>query len=135
MPDFEAIIETLKDMHSQSRLRLALALDLAGVGMWDWDPRRNKLFWDKRMCALFDEPVDSVKTYETFFDKLIEEDRERVQTAVDESLVGCAPYEIDYTIRWRDGSLHLIHARGQRYPATGVAHKLIGVCMRLREDA
>lgn len=112
-------------------VRLDLALTLTGIGMWDWEVEADRLTWDDRMCALFDEPVETRKTYETFFGKLIPEDRARVQTAIDQALAG-APYEIDYTIVVGDGSHRKIHARGLRHPDTDKPEKLIGVCMELR---
>ena len=119
--------------HGRMLARIQLALEVSGVGMWEWTPATNDLVWDERMCQLFDEVLDEEKDYQTFFQKLVPEDRERVQAAVNATLEHGVPYEIDYTIVWKDGSRHKIHARGKRWPAKGPTKKLIGVCIKIHD--
>lgn len=113
----------------EAQKRLDLALDLAGVGMWDWEMESNTLTWDKRMCDLFEEPCDTEKTYDTFFDKVIPKDKVKVQTAIDAALLG-EVYDITYRIKTSGGCCKWIHARGLLH-RNGGPPKLIGVCVEL----
>ena len=107
--------------------RLDLALTIAGVGMWDWEMESDTLTWDDRMCELFDEPVDTKKDYNTFFNRVVPEDRPRVQEAIDNALAGDT-YDICYGIRLNDGSTRQIHARGLLH-VNGGPPTLLGVCL------
>ena len=126
-----AIAAEMLRLQREQQKRLDLALDLAGVGMWDWEPASNKLTWDERMCELFDEPVDSTKTYETFFNKVHSEDQAEVQSAIDAALAG-ETYDITYRILSDGRCCKWIHARGLLHK-NGGPPKLIGVCVELSD--
>ncbi|MGD9727422.1 MAG: PAS domain-containing protein [Nitrospira sp.] len=112
--------------------RLDLALTIAGVGMWDWEMSSDTLTWDGRMCELFDEPVEGIKTYNTFFDKIVPQDREMVQEAINNALAG-ATYDVRYCIELSDGSRRRIHARGLLHK-NGGPPTLIGVCLEINDE-
>jgi PAS domain-containing protein len=123
--------ETLRKQREYQK-RLNLALNIAGVGMWDWEMSSDTLTWDQRMCDLFGEPMDGKKDYGTFFDKVVADDKEMVQEAINGALKG-EEYDVHYTIELADGVRRRIHARGLLH-INGGPPTLIGVCLEIRDQ-
>ena len=90
---------------------LSLAESAGGVGTFDWDIERNTAKCSDQYFRLFGIAPSPGVSLEAFMEQVHEDDVERVQEAVDNTLEHDAPYFIDYRVRWPDGSIHWINDR------------------------
>lgn len=92
---------------------LTLAEAAGGVGTFDWDIVKNTARCSDQYFRLFGiDPSHSV-SLEDFLAQVHEDDVERVQEAVTNTLEHDAPYAMEYRVRWPDGSIHWISDRAQ----------------------
>ena len=92
----------------ETEARLDLAETAGGVGTLDWDIENNSVKCSDQYFRLLGiEPSPSVSR-EALLERVHEDDVERVQAAVDNTLRHDAPFAMDYRIRWPDGSIHWI---------------------------
>src|SRR5581483_11321779 len=92
--DISARIETEKVL-SESQEKLRFTLKAANVGTWEWDITTGNLNWSENMEEIYGLPPGSFSG--KFADVqawIIEEDRTRVQKALDEALATGCPYQI-----------------------------------------
>lgn len=94
--------------------RYELMLESGNVGTFEWDLVANKMIWSNELNRIFgfreDEEVTDFSQFEA---TLLEEDRNRVNAAIEESITKGRPYHIQYQIVHRDKSLHWIEAKGK----------------------
>ncbi len=125
--------KTLQMLAEQRRL----ALDASGMGWWHLDVQSGKASWDERIKAMLDVdaaelPLDGV------LDLMLEEDREPVKKAILAALDvnNPQPYDVEYRIPHRDGTVHWIQSRGRAYfEETPVLHavSLVGTGLDVTE--
>lgn len=95
----------------ETSLRLDLATKAANVGVWDFDINENRLIWDDRMYVIYGITRESFTgVYEAWKSVLHPEDIERVESELQEALLGHHEFNTEYRIFWPDGSLHHIRA-------------------------
>ncbi len=123
---FEDALETLR----LAKLRMEFILKAGQIGVWDWDVINDRLHWSPHMCALFSVDPDAELTYDSFINRVVERDREKVNSAIQRSLENGEHYEINYMIE-HEGIKTMIHARGLRYPEDPSlpARWLVGICI------
>ena len=93
--------------------RLNLATRSAKLGIWDWDIQKNILVWDAQMYVLYGlEEGEFGGAYEAWLHSIHPEDRDASGEAIESALRGEREYDIEFRIRWKDGSLHWIKADG-----------------------
>jgi len=94
--------------------RLKEAQQIARIGNWDWDIVNNTLFWSDEIYRIFGlKPAEFGATYEAFMNSVHPEDRDSVMNAVNEALVGAAPYSIDHRIVLPGGAVRIVRERGR----------------------
>lgn len=110
------------------------ALENASIGIWEWDIKKDYLFWDHRMFKLFDVDPETFKhTYKDFSDCVHPKDMPTVQKAVDHTLDTGAPYEYSFRVKTKNGKWRKIIGKGSRVIENGEVTKLSGVCFLLKE--
>jgi PAS domain S-box-containing protein len=93
-----------------------LSLEAAETGLWFLYPETDVLLYSAQMKRLFDQPEDTaVFTYQTFLDLLLPDERDEIDRLNRDAIAELREYELEYRIRWKDGSLHWIHARGRAF--------------------
>lgn len=96
--------------------RLQLATASGRLGLWDFFPQTGKLEWDDRCKEIFGLAPSEEVSYERFLALLHEEDRERVDAAVQLAFLPSSPdFEVDYRIQRTDGTYTYAVARGRSY--------------------
>ncbi len=117
---FESIIEDITERKNtlsalaQSEARLQLALNASHMGTWDWDLNSNTLIFSGVSAELFGmDATRSTGSVREILDLVIEEDRTRVQMGIKAAIGGNLDYSDEYRVRWPDGSVHWINARGR----------------------
>ncbi|MBL8496381.1 PAS domain S-box protein [Nitrosomonas sp. JL21] len=120
-----------------SEERLRLAKQAAGLGIFDYDFKRNIVYWDEQMRILWGKHSEKTVNYEEFVAAIHPEDRAARQTAIDKAMDPTTNGEFKAEYRIVDpnnGLERWIFARGQVYFEAGQANRLIGVTRDITEQ-
>jgi PAS domain S-box-containing protein len=122
-----------------SEERYALAMEGANEGHWDWDVATDRLFLSPRMKVLDGQSADSAVVSGSEWMRRIamhEEDRPRVESAMQEHLAGRVPrFEVEYRVRYPSGEWHWLLARGRcSFDASGKPSRFVGSAMDITEQ-
>jgi PAS domain S-box-containing protein len=123
----------------ESEERYALAMEGANEGHWDWDVPADRLFLSPRMKVLDGQSADSaVGTGSEWMSRIAmhEEDRPRVEAAMQDHLAGRAPrFECEYRVHYPNGEWHWLLARGRcSFDVTGKPSRFVGSAMDITEQ-
>lgn len=107
----------LNEMLAQTRAaeeRYALAERGVNDGLWDWDLRRDRVYYSSRWKAMLGHREDEVGPEpEEWFGRVHPEDRRRLLEEVGEHLRGRRGHlNVEYRIRHRDGTYRWMLTRG-----------------------
>lgn len=119
-----------------SEERLRLAKQAAGLGVFDYDYKRNIIYWDKQMRKLWGGHSDKTVSYEDFIAVIHPQDRAARQAAVDYALdpEGKGEYKAVYrVIHLTSGAERWISSTGQVHFEDGHATRLVGVAQDVTE--
>ncbi len=97
----------------ESRQRLELAARSAGLGIWDWDIVENRMTWNDQMFRLYgvaERPA--AYGFEIWENGLHPDDKAFALEACQAALRGEAPYDIEFRVRWPDGTVRHVKADG-----------------------
>jgi PAS domain S-box-containing protein len=114
---------------ADAEMRVALVLEATNDGVWDWDLRSDVAFFSRRWKAILGYAEHEVADRgAAFFELVHEQDRPRVQAAIEGHLQRHALYDIDFRMRTKDGGWRLIQARGQaQWDLDGTPLRMAGV--------
>jgi diguanylate cyclase (GGDEF)-like protein/PAS domain S-box-containing protein len=113
---------------AQSEERLQLALDAGSLGVLEWTPASNRLQGDIRLGKLFDNrllPLD--EPWETFIDRVDAADRERVRAALNSTLTGIEPVQVEFRTVGDPSPPRFMEAHAKAYGSTGAVRRVVGV--------
>jgi len=95
----------------ESEQRMQLATDSAQLAVWDWDLQAGTMIWDDRMFELYGKTRLEINgTVQDWKDGLHPEDLERALTECEAAIKGEAPFDIEFRVRHRDGTVLWIKA-------------------------
>ncbi len=119
-----------------SESRLQLALEAGRMGTWDWNLGSNVVAWSANMELIHGmTPGSFGGTFEDFQESIHPEDRDRVMSAVRQTLVDNEDYYIEYRNLRPDGSIQWLEARGRIISGgRGRPDHLTGVCTDVTEQ-
>jgi diguanylate cyclase (GGDEF)-like protein/PAS domain S-box-containing protein len=105
--------QAVRDLRD-SEERYALAVQGANDGLWDWDLKRNTVYWSPRWKAILGcETSDLGAEPEEWFSRVHEDDMHRVRAAVHVYLEsGQGHFESEHRMRHRNGSYRWVRCRG-----------------------
>lgn len=86
-----------RDSLRESETNLKRAQEVAHIGSWHLDLRENRLIWSDEVFRIFGMPSGTPVTYETFLSAVHTEDRESVDRAWKNALLGSA-YDIEHRV-------------------------------------
>jgi len=98
----------------ENKTRLDLALQAAHMGVWIWDIDNDKRIFDEQTCHMLG--IDHAKftgVPDEFFRVVNPEDREKLKTALRNTVEKGVPYESEYRVIWPDSSVRYLCARGR----------------------
>ncbi|MFA7008964.1 MAG: PAS domain S-box protein [Elusimicrobiales bacterium] len=99
---------------SESDEKLKLALRSANMGAWQWDIAADKRSFDDQTCRLLGlDPAAFGGGADEFFAAVHPDDREGLKAALSRVIERNIPYEPEYRVVWRDGSVHTVRARAR----------------------
>ncbi len=114
----------------ESEQRLSLAMEAADDGLWDYRPRTGRGFISPRYYRMLGyEPGEFEPEYDTLACMIHPEDRDRVESTIEECLNGALPgYSVEFRMRAKNGRLMWIRSKGKgiERDGTGRPLRLIG---------
>jgi two-component system cell cycle sensor histidine kinase/response regulator CckA len=114
-----------EDALRASQERLAHAQQVARVGTFDWDLLADHAVWTPELKALYGEPTLS-SAKETWFLRVHPDDLVDATDAVQDSM-DTGLLDVEYRVRWPDGTVRWLHARGQTSrDAAGKPTRMLG---------
>jgi PAS domain S-box-containing protein len=120
---------------SKANERLRLALEAGSAGGWDYDLKTGKDVWfGKAHAQLGMTPDETSGTRKEFWDRVHEEDRERVKHALQIAKEKGEDFAEDVRVVWRDGTTRWLRSRGRfQYAANGEAERSLGISLDITE--
>ena len=88
--------------------RQRIAAESAGLGVWDWNPRTDKLTWDRRSFAIFGHP-DGTDEEAVWQATISPEERDALTRKMKSLVAGAETSGSDsITLRWPDGQIRSV---------------------------
>ncbi len=115
---------------------LQLATEVAGLGIWDWDLASGRLAWSAELDRIAGLPSGGFGGTFAALEALVHpDDRDAVMAAYRQALTDRAGFRSEHRFVLADGSVRWIDTRGRALfsDATGVATRMIGVCLDVTE--
>jgi len=100
----------------EAKSQLEAATEAGAVGTWEWHVQEDRFVAGQSMAQTFGVDPEAVRegvSIDRYVSAIHEEDRERVERAVDEALADCGEYEQEYRVQDADGDLRWVVARGR----------------------
>jgi PAS domain S-box-containing protein len=116
--------------------RLNLAIDSGSAGGWDYDLKTGKNAWfGKAHAQLGMTPEETSGSPEEFWDRVHEDDRERVRGAMQTARNKNREFTEEFRVVWRDGTTHWLRSRGRyHYAANGEPERLLGISLDITQS-
>lgn len=93
--------------------RMELASKNIALGLWDWDLKRQTLYWDERMKSLYGlAPGDRELSPDQWRLRVHPDDRDGAEDALVDALEGKSGYNVHFRIANSDGSYRALQATG-----------------------
>jgi PAS domain-containing protein len=106
--------------------RMAEGETLAHVGSWLWDLRTGAVQWSAEFHRIHGvDPLDFDGTFDSYLALVDPSDRQRLRTAMVESVESGRPFNDEYRVVGRDDIEHVIQVRAQ--PTFGSAGTAVGL--------
>lgn len=113
-----------------TRERIRLASESAGISTWEWDIRSNRVTWSEEGYRIFGfESGHSMEgSFETFLDRVHEDDRLRVRNSIERAVSQHRDLDIEFRLLRGDGLLAWAQSRAKMFfDAGGQPERMIGV--------
>ena len=98
-----------------AKAQLEAATEAADVGTWEWHVQEDTMVMGPSFAKTFGVDPDDAQegtSLDQYVSAIHEDDRERVEAAIEEALASCGEYEEEYRV-WNDeGELRWVVARG-----------------------
>ncbi len=109
--------------------RLKLATQSAGLGIWESDFQTNAIFWEERMYRLRGLDPSDPRTPRQIDKELVSaHDYALRVSAIRQHLVDRAPYQLEFEVRWPDGTAHWLASTGSAvFDEDGQPLRMVGV--------
>lgn len=117
------------------QIALEEAQAVGHVGSWQLDHLTRRLTWSDETYRLYGvEPAMFALSLEAVLARVHPDDRELLECAHKSSLEARIPYAVDHRIVWDDGTVHVVHERGQTfYGADGAPLRTTGTVQDVTE--
>jgi PAS domain S-box-containing protein len=119
----------------ESEENLRHAGQLAQIGYWSRDMASDELSWSEETYRIFGlQPRVTKIDMTTLTDHIFPEDRQRVLHAIRDALAGIRPYDLEYRAQRPDGSVRIVHSKGEvSRDEEGAAVRMFGFVLDITE--
>jgi PAS domain S-box-containing protein len=120
---------------TESQESLAHAQRITHIGNWDWNVDQDNLLWSDEMFRIFGlDRAEFTANYNDFINIVHPEDREFVNEQVQSALEGRAPFDCQFRLLLKDGTLKDIEAKGKIFrDENGKPMRMIGTNQDITE--
>ena len=118
----------------RSEIRLNEAQSIANIGSWELDIESGKFGMSPETCNILGVlPDEAGETLDFFKKHLVETDRVRLQTAIDEA-IGGKNFAIEHDVVRKDGTVRAVSQKGQvNFDRSGIPTRMIGTIQDVTE--
>ena len=102
----------LNRIDADSRKRLQAAIEIAEIGFWNIDLKDQILTCSARCKKNYGRSENEDFTLEDLIGAIYEEDVHLWAENIDQAIAEGGDFEVEYRIKWHDGSLHWILIHG-----------------------
>lgn len=119
----------------ESEARLQLALNIGRMGTWEWDMQTDIVRWSAgHFTILGFQPYECEPSYERWASRVHPDDLPTVEAKLQQAIQERTEYYHEYRLRWPDGSIRWVEARGQfSYDVQGHPKQSIGAVIDITE--
>jgi PAS domain S-box-containing protein len=119
------------DALRESESRLRVALEAAEMGTWLWRIPTDEQILDDSLRRLMGlTPDEKVMTLDDFLKAVHSQDSERVRAEFERCLKEDGGFNVEFRVRWSDGSLHWLRDQGKVfYDEAGSPLFMTGACV------
>ncbi len=111
-----------------SEASLSEAQRIARVGSWEWDLASEVIYWSDEMYRILGyDPGGIIPTFQSFMHHVHPDDRELLETSINEAIHERVLYNVDHRILRRDGVERIVHEQGEvEYDDEGHPLRFVG---------
>jgi PAS domain S-box-containing protein len=115
---------------SESEQRLRLALEAGAMGTWEWAFQTGRVIWSPNLEVIHGlRPGTFPNTFEAVMAETHPEDRERVKSAIQQTIQHRQDLHVEYRILRANGSVCWLEGRGRLlFDMNGVPERMVGIC-------
>ena len=124
-------LQKLTEILETREATVSMIVDEVGIGTWDFDVSTLSLHWNAHMRALWGYTEDDpfLGTYDEFLSRVVDEDRDRVDSLVNSCILSGDPYRVTYRVMSPCGRVRNIIAVGKCIPTDGPPVRMVGICI------
>lgn len=115
----DLLLQIKEREHVENRLRrseerMRLGIKLGGIGLWEWNFKKNELFWSETTKNIFGyKDQNIIGTFENFTMALHPDDKDKMLQLIEECIKGKRrEFVVEHRVVWADGTLRIVEARG-----------------------
>ena len=98
----------------ESEAQLQLALNIGRMGTWEWDMQTDIIRWSAgHFTILGYQPYECEPSYELWSSRVHPDDLTTVEAKLQQAIQERTEYHHEYRLRWPDGAIRWVEARGQ----------------------
>ncbi len=115
---------------------LEAAQRVAKIGNWDFTASSNELYWSKEHYKIFElEHIGSDKLFQAYKDRLHPDDRENVESLLNNAIINGEKFEFEYRIVVQNEDVKYILSRGEPvFDTHGAIKKFFGTAQDITEQ-
>ncbi|MBE9159968.1 PAS domain S-box protein [Nodosilinea sp. LEGE 06152] len=119
----------------ESEARLQIALNVGRMGTWERDLQTNVIRWSAgHFTILGYQPDEGEPSYRMWADRVHPDDLALAKAKLRQAIQDRTEYHHEYRLRWPDGSIRWVEARGQfSYDVQGNPRQSIGAVIDITE--
>lgn len=112
----------------ENRNRLGQALEAARAGVWEWNVETGENIWSAEIWPLYGLEAEHGRkpSFELWAESIHPEDRDMAIKAVSDAAAARAELNVEYRVRYRNGSVHWLMSRGRPIPDKSGGLRFIG---------
>lgn len=121
-----------EDLRKKSQLLLE-AQKLAHMGSWEWDLKKDQVYWSDEVFRIFGyEPGQVAPTMDLLYETIPIQDRERAEEAIEEAKT-TGEHTLEHCILTASGEMRMIYNRGEVELEEGEAIRIYGTIQDITE--
>jgi PAS domain S-box-containing protein len=139
-----ALRGTVQDITDRKRMeeelrnaeqRTRFSLENANIGTWEWNVQTGHVRWSSNMESVHGQAAGSFgNSFDSFFEGVFIEDRERVMEEIKTALSGSGTYKAEYRQYRSDGTLGWMEVHGRvEFDGNRQPVRMFGICANITE--